>query len=125
MRVVLFLNVERLVLQIGVINQFVNNLGRFGSDAFFTAQINRGSDIEYRKLELFSDSLKDIDNIIYAGKEAVNIFLKLDDYEPSVSDENTQAMTEYYENMKKFTSEESDIFMIEDWLEFRDNFIQV
>lgn len=112
---------DRLSKQIGVINQFVNNLGRFGSDAFFTAQINRGSDIEYRKLELFSDSLKDIDNKFYAGKEAVNIFLKLDDYEPSVSDENTQAMTEYYENMKKFTSEESDIFMIEDWLEFRDN----
>ena len=112
---------DRTAKQIGVINEFVNDLGRFGSEAFFTAQLLRDSDVEYRKLEILKDELKALNNDFYAGKEAVKIFLKLDDYEPTETDENTEAMTEYYENMKRFTSEESGIFMIEDWLEFRDN----
>jgi len=112
---------DRTAKQIGVINEFVNDLGRFGSEAFLTAQLLRGSDVEYRKLEILKDELKALDNDFYAGKEAVKIFLKLEDYEPDDADENTQAMTEYYENMKRFTSEESGIFMIEDWLDFRDN----
>ena len=38
--------------KIGIVNQFVNDLGIFGSEAFIEQQIIRGSDIEYNKLKL-------------------------------------------------------------------------
>ena len=111
---------ERIRLQIGIINEFVNDLGRFGSQAFERAQIERGSDIEYRKLQLLNDALRDVDQDYYAGKEAIKLYNAMDEYEPETSDENTKAMSNYYDQQKRFTSEESGIFMIEDWIEFRD-----
>ena len=111
---------ERIRLQIGIINEFVNDLGRFGSQAFEMAQIERGSDIEYRKLQLLNDALADVDQDYYAGKDAIKLYNAMDEYEPETSDENTKAMSNYYDQQKRFTSEESGIFMIEDWIEFRD-----
>jgi len=106
--------------QINLIENFVENRGIFGSELYLESIQDRGQNPEYKKLEKFRDELKNIKQDHYAGKDFLEQVLAMKDYVPPETNENTEALTQYYNEMEKYY-DSAGVFLVEDWINYRDN----
>ena len=74
---------------------------------------------------MFRDGLKEMDTEFYAQERFLKQVLAMKDFEPEETNENTEALTQYYNEMDRFYTRGEEgkkrgTFLIEEWVKYRD-----